>query len=91
MSAQSQMKSCVVALGEDCAVSTDLAFKNRGFGMRYINPSPLNPTVDTAKMSGVDEKNRKEPLITVDSAPPRGMPSGGHKRHVATPLESSTQ
>ena len=83
------MKSCVVALGEDCAVSTDLAYKNRGFGMRFINPSPLNPMVDTAKMSGDDE--RKEPLITVDSAPPRGNPSGGHKRHVASPLEASTQ
>ena len=84
------MKSCVVALGEDCAVSTALAHRNRGFGMRYINPSPLNPTVDTAKMSGIDEANRKEPLITVDSAPPRGLPHGGHKRHVATPLESTT-
>lgn len=80
--------TCWSALSDDTnkCVSTPMAYKSRGYGARVMsNPPPVTSTVDTAKMSG--EEERKEPLITTESAPPRSMAGGVPRRHTSTPLE----
>jgi hypothetical protein len=83
------MNKCFTALSESCSVFTPIAYKERGYVMRMqTTPMPIAKHVDTVKMSGETDGTKGEPLITTESAPPRGHHVRNQPgKHVSTPLE----